>query len=314
MPPAALAGSAPRMASIDLLRMLAAVGIVWFHTDGAPHAQIGYAGLPIFLLIYFSLLTQRSGVHAPPQFVRRRRDRLLRPWLFWCAVYGACRLAKAAYAMDPSFLIRLLSLETFLAGPFIHLWYLPYAFASGLLLYLLNRRIQRINDTLVVLAATLTGVLLLVASTLSLNAFALARPLPQWEFGLAAIPLGLAVGRCLAIPSRRVRGLLLSLIAATTLGASVILVSLNLGELAVPYSVATVLVCLAYSRPGYGSGFAAAAASLTLGIYLIHPLVIPALAHVFPAQGHYPAFVILATCISGMVTWGLLRTPLRRFV
>jgi len=302
------------VASIDLLRVLAAGGIVWFHTEGVPHTEIGYAGLPIFLLIYFSLLTKRSSVHPTAQFLRRRWDRLLRPWLFWYVVYGACRLAEAAYTMDPDSLTRLLSLEALLAGPRIHLWYLPYAFASGLLLYLLNRRLQRSNDTLVVFAATLLGVLLLVACTLSLKTFELVRPLPQWEFGLAAIPLGLAIGRCLMIPSRRVQQMFLCLVASVTLGTCVILMSRDLNELAIPYSLAMTSVCFAYGWPASGNAFAATAASLTLGIYLIHPLVIPVLTRFFPAQGHYSIFIVLATCLSGAVTWGLMRTPLRKFV
>jgi peptidoglycan/LPS O-acetylase OafA/YrhL len=249
-----------------------------------------------------------------PQFLRRRWDRLLKPWLFWSAVYGVCRLAKAAYTMNLDSLARLLSLETFLAGTCIHLWYLPYAFASGLLIYLLNKRLRQTNDTLVVLAATLLGVLLLPACTLSLHAFELEKPLPQWEFGLAAIPLGLAVGRSLAIPSRRVQGLLLSGIAAMTLTACAILMSLRLDSLAVPYGLAMALVCLAYGWQVNGNGFVAAVAPLTLGIYLLHPLVIVGLTRFFPPQGHYAAFIILAAGISGAVTWGLMQTPLRRFV
>jgi hypothetical protein len=43
-------------------------------------------------------------------------------------------------------------------------------------------------------------------------------------------------------------------------------------------------------------------------------LVMRGLLPVFPAQGHYAAFIILAACLSGAVTWGLMRTPLRRFL
>jgi len=50
-----------RIVSIDGLRILAAVGIVWFHTDGAPFRQIAYVGLPVFLLIFFSLIPNHGG-------------------------------------------------------------------------------------------------------------------------------------------------------------------------------------------------------------------------------------------------------------
>jgi peptidoglycan/LPS O-acetylase OafA/YrhL len=130
-----------RVAGIDLLRIIAAVGIIWFHTDGAPYAQIGYAGLPAFLLIYFSLVTKQSQAHATREFLRRRWARLLKPWLFWSIVYGTCRVIKAAYTGDFSSLEHMLFVGTLFIGTSIHLWYLPYAFLSGLLIYLLNRRI-----------------------------------------------------------------------------------------------------------------------------------------------------------------------------
>ena len=312
--PATLAMPAQRVASIDLLRIVAAVGIVWFHTDGAPYSQIGYAGLPVFLLIYFSLITKQSGVHTTREFLQRRWDRLLQPWLFWWVVYGLGKVVKAAYTMDLSPVERMLSLETFLAGTCIHLWYLPYAFASGFLLYQLNRRIAKANDTLVIFAATAVGILTLAACTVSMQAFRLAPPWPQWEFGLAAIPLGLAVGRSLAAPSRRVQMERLAVISAVTMGVSLVLVSRVPYSAAFPYSLALVLVCLAYGCPISSNGFIAAAAPLTLGIYLLHPLVIVGLTRFLPASGNYPAFILLAALISATVTWALMQTPLRRFV
>jgi surface polysaccharide O-acyltransferase-like enzyme len=312
--PAPLSLPSERLASIDLLRIMAVVGIIWFHTGGAPYVQIGYAGLPMFLLIYFSLVTKQSRLHATSQFLRRRWDRLLKPWLFWSVVYGVCRLVKAAYTMDVSSIERMLSLETVLVGTSIHLWYLPYAFASGLFIHVLNRRTVRISDTLVVLAAALTGAFVLAACTVGLHAYELARPLPQWEFGLAAIPLGLAIGRSLAIPSRRVQMLLLSVICATTLGTCAILTSFHLDSTAIPYGLAMVFVCLAYGWQVNGNGLIATLAPLTFGIYLLHPLVMYGLPHFLAAQGHHAAFIALTACISSAVTWGLMQTPLRRFV
>jgi peptidoglycan/LPS O-acetylase OafA/YrhL len=314
--PATVAVSLPsqRVVGIDLLRILAAVGIVWFHTEGAPHAQIGYAGLPVFLLIFFSLVIKQSCAQTVAQFLTRRWDRLLKPWLFWCVVYGLCRLTKAAYALDWGPLERMLSLETFLAGTCIHLWYLPYAFASGLLIYKINRRLVRVNDTLVVLAATVIGVLTLAGGAVTLHVCELAPPLPQWGFGMAAIPLGLAVGRSLAIPARRVQMLLLSCVSAITLGAAAILVALDLDSSAVPYGLGVMLVCLAYSWQVNDNGFIAAVAPLTFGIYLLHPLVIRGLGSLLPPDGHYAAFIALTTSISGAATWVLMQTPLRRFV
>lgn len=306
--------TASRLAGIDLLRIAAAVGIVWFHTEGAPYVQIGYAGLPIFLLIYFSLLTRQSGAHSTLEFLQRRWDRLLKPWLFWSAVYGAAKLAKAAYTMEGSQLGQMLSLETFLAGPYIHLWYLPYAFVSGLLLYVINRRLVKSSEALVIIAATVLGLLLLTASSMGLALNDLPRPLPQWGFGLAAVPLGLALGRSLAVSSRRRQVGFLALVSLTTLGVSALLVSLGFDSAAVPYSVAIALVSLAYAWPIRPHGSITVVASLTLGIYLLHPLVARGVVHLLPLPEHYIASILLTACLSAAVAWALRQTPLRRFV
>ncbi len=303
-----------RIGSIDLLRILAAVGIIWFHVEGAPGRQIGYAGLPVFLLIFFSFVSKQAAVNTTASYLQRRRNRLLEPWLFWFAVYGSCRLVKAVFAADWSALDALVSWETFLAGPYYHLWYLPYAFLAGLLVHSLSRRMSRANGPAVVAGATLLGVLALAGCSMHMSLHALPRPLPQWEFGLAAIPLGVAIGRCLMSPSRRRRNLLLSLVGGATAAAGTVLGLLGLGESAVPYGLAVSLVCLAYGWQIRNNGWIAALAPLTLGIYLVHPLVIREFRQVFAPEQNYAVFMVLTAIISGLITLGLTRTPLRRFV
>ena len=312
--PALLSVPLERVAGIDLLRILAAAGIIWFHTEGAPHRGIGYAGLPVFLLIFFSLVTRQSPARTTAQFVSRRWHRLLKPWLFWSLVYGSCRLAKAAATADWHSLDEVLSVQTLFIGTWVHLWYLPYAFVLGLLLHALNRRISAVDHVAVVVAATVVGVVTLAACTAHMAGRALTPPLPQWEFGLATIPFGLAVGRSLAVPSRRGRVWLLLMIAGATVGVSALLTSLGFRSMAVPYSLAVVLVCLAYLGPVRSNALIGVVAPLTFGIYLIHPLVIYGLRHSFLADGHYAVAIILTTCLAGAATWALTKTPLRGVV
>ncbi len=304
-----------RVDSIDRLRVLAAIGIVWFHTEGAPYRQIGYAGLPVFLLIFFSLITVRSTADPALGFLRRRWDRLLKPWLFWSALYGALRLAKAAYLRDTPSCQEMLSLETILMGTHVHLWYLPYAFGSGCLVYWVNRRTAQIDHAFAAFVATGIGLLLLVAHVLGLSTGQLMRPLPQWEFGLAAVPLGFAVGRCLMVPERRTQQFLLSAVALTTLATAAVL-SAAVGPMssAIPYTLAVVLVCLAYGRRTNDSVVVALLAPLTFGIYLIHPLINYGLGQFVASEQHCAAFIGLTVCLSGLVTLALMRTPVRRFL
>ncbi len=303
-----------RVANIDRLRILAAIGVVWFHMQGAPHREIGYAGLPIFLLIFFSLITMRSHRDGTARFLKRRWNRLMVPWLFWSIVYGVCKFSKAMSATDMSSVRDMLHMESVLAGTHIHLWYLPYAFASGLLIYAINGWTSGVRNVVAALVAATLGVLALMGHATGVFGGNLMVPLPQWIYGLAAIFVGFAIGRCMMIPSRDTQRALLFVIALMVLAACSILNSMGFTSLAVSYGLGTVLVCIAYAWPSGNDAFVEHVAPLTLGIYLIHPLASYGLRHFVVPADHYTALLILTVCISGLVTLGLMKTPLRRFV
>lgn len=312
--PASVPGATARLAGLDLLRIAGALGVIWFHVGTMPSIRIGCAGLPIFLLIYFSLIVKQGSAHTTAEFLQRRWDRLLKPWLFWSAVYGVGWVAKAVCTRDWGPLVQMLSLGTLFTGTYIHLWYLPYAFGTGLLLHTINRRLAKASDAPVIIGALLVGVLMLVASSTDLYTKQWPVPLPQWELGLPALPLGLALGRALTLPSQRRRVRFLSLVSLITVGACVLLALLS-GSPAIPYGLAIGLVGLIYVRPIPSNALVAAVAPLMLGIYLIHPLIAWALVHAFLPPGHGVALALLTTaCLSGAITWGLQRTPLKRFI
>jgi surface polysaccharide O-acyltransferase-like enzyme len=312
--PHSLPLSVERLASIDRLRILAAIGIVWFHTDGAPHRQIGYAGLPVFLLIFVSLLTTRGSAGTIRGFLRRRYDRLLKPWLFWSAIYGLCRLTKAACAMDIAALREMVSVETLTAGTSIHLWYLPYAFLLSVLIYEFNRWTARANHVVVTSTAVLAGVAFLAVHAVGIWGHELPRPLPQWEFGLAAIPLGIAMGRCLEISPRELQRLSLLMISLAIVIGCQILNSRGFDSAVVPYGIGVSLVCIAYSWEIRSDILVSSLAPLTFGVYLIHPLVAYGLQQILTPDGSYSLFVLLTVCISALVVLALKRTPIRQFL
>lgn len=312
--PLTLASPFERIASIDDLRVLAAIGIVWFHTDGAPYRNVGYAGLPVFLLIFFSLITSRSGAAKPLSFLKRRWDRLLKPWLFWSLLYGLFRLAKGASGGHFDSFRTMVSLQTVLAGTYIHLWYLPYAVISGFLVYELNRYTLRFNNAAVVFTATAIGLLILVVHAMGLSSHHLMCPVPQWEFGLAAIPLGFAIGRCLMVPSCWQQRLLLSTISFATLMTALLLIAFGHASSVIPYSLAVMLVCLAYCWRTNRTAILGTLAPLTFGIYLVHPLVSYGLRHWVLADQRCATFIGLTLCLSALLTLGIKQTPFRRFV
>jgi surface polysaccharide O-acyltransferase-like enzyme len=110
-----------RRQDIELLRVVSAFGIVWFHSR-AYGGAVAYSGLIAFLILSITL-GGKSG--APDlQTLRRRAERLLVPWLFWFAIYGASNLwqGQAFIPVEHGLAAGIL------AGPSIHLWYLPFIF------------------------------------------------------------------------------------------------------------------------------------------------------------------------------------------
>lgn len=303
-----------RVANIDRLRILAALGVIWFHTEAAPHREIGYAGLPIFLLIFFSLITARSHLDGITRFVRRRCDRLIVPWLFWSVVYGVCKFGKAMLMMDMESLHEVLSMKSLLAGTHIHLWYLPFAFVSGLLIYIVNGWTLRVSNAAAILAATILGVLTLWGNAMFVFGRTLPIPLPQWCYGLAAILLGFAIGRCMLFRSPNTRASMLLVIAVTVSATCVVLSFMGFLSLGVPYGLGTALVCVAWALPLGSDAVVRRLAPLAFGVYLIHPLVCYGLTRFAVPSEHYAALFVLTACISGLATFALTKTPLRRFV
>jgi len=302
-----------RIANIDRLRVLAAIGIVWFHTEGAPGRRLGYVGLPIFLLVFVSLLARQGRTGSTKGFLVRRWRRLLKPWLFWSVVYALCRLVNAVRLEEPSSFVEILSARFIFVGSNIHLWYLPYAFFSGIVIYELNRWIPKARDITVSLVALVVGILTLVLCAITTAAFDLPVPLSQWQFGLSSLPLGYAIGRSLSVPSRRFQIGLLATICLTVL---VTCISLHVAgyRLGLTYGLAMPLVCMAYVFPGRWDAAVGEMASLTYGIYLIHPLVGYSLSQSAPLNGHYVLLIILTAGVSGLLTFGVKKTPFREFV
>lgn len=127
--------STARRQDIEALRLLACWGIVSFHLrpTGAAWA---YGGLVAFVVL--SVWLGGSSTRPPDMAtVRRRAQRLLLPWALWFIVYASINAARGGDALPaPDGL-----LAATLAGPSIHLWYLPFMFGALLLLDVLRAHI-----------------------------------------------------------------------------------------------------------------------------------------------------------------------------
>lgn len=103
---------------IELLRIISAFGIVYFHSGNLSGKEFAYAGLVFFVIIsaYFAICSPRSKKPLA------RLKRLMIPCIIWSIVYGLFNLILKGkiFPMDCSLA------ECLLSTPALHFWYLPY--------------------------------------------------------------------------------------------------------------------------------------------------------------------------------------------
>ena len=134
-----------RIASMARIRILAAFGVVWFHMGSITGREFGCAGLPIFLLVSFSLISAYSfsRPYDIKQFIAKRAIRLLVPWFVWSGVYAFFKYAHSIRKGE-SYLSEL-GFNNLAMGTNLHLWYLPYAFVAAIAVYKLTFRTRNIS-------------------------------------------------------------------------------------------------------------------------------------------------------------------------
>ena len=303
-----------RIVNIERLRFLAAFGIVLFHTLGDRHVftkTIGYSGLPVFLIVFSFLLIINQKEISFFEFTQKRFQRLIIPWLFWCIVYAAFFLLKQYYqqrVLQWSF-----HWNTIMMGTSIHLWYLPYAFFMSLVIFW----IKKIDVGGYTLHLTWVFTLLLIPSFILFSRWIdndmLPSPLPQWLFGIPAILIGMILGIIYNMEKVCTRQLVLTGFWGSLLLLFIFLYWKNLHSMLIPYSVAALLSSLALFCRGHEDRLSLKLASLTFGIYLIHPM----LGYIINFVTHDKQNLLLSFgifLIAGALTWIMQKTYLRKVV
>ncbi len=257
----------PKRPDIELLRLLSAFGIVCFHSGpaeawGAWGIPFAYSGLVVFLVLSMAL-GGRSG--APDAAtVRHRALRLLRPWLVWFGIYAAFNLVRGLPALPTDHGLT----AAILAGPSIHLWYLPFAFVALLTLDLLRAHVPL--RTLAGVAFVLTLVLIATAPVWRPVTLILPYPALQWADALAPALAGVFVLGAGLWPRR----VALAMAALLVFTAAVLAAFEWVGA---PYAVglaASLFVLLRVSGPvATWPVNLGALTDCTFGIYLSHSLV-----------------------------------------
>jgi hypothetical protein len=215
-------------------------------------------------------------------------------------IVSALRHARPAFADFSPYML--------LGGTAAHLWYLPFALLASLAAVLLYRRIRPWDDRLVHLAwlATLVALFVFVWPT---HSGSWTFPFGQWRFAAYSIPIGLAVGHAMRHEGARLPRLLS---ISTTVAACGLIVG---GAEATAYAFGTALASVGFVwTPRLGrAGWSLV--GLSLGVYVLHPLVISQVVHRLGWDEHHRALgAVLAIAASTALAAILRATPIRKFV
>jgi peptidoglycan/LPS O-acetylase OafA/YrhL len=261
-----------RRQSIDLLRFVAAFGIVWAHMQ-APYMVEGYVALALFLILTAFLSVRSLARGGVKRFWLGRLWRFFLPWVLWSAVFAALNVLRGGWTtLIPDNAGRLL------IGPVIHLWFLPFViFASPLVILAL----WVLTSPARVWVAALGAVPLAVATIRAHDQGGLAEPLAQWAFATMPLLYGL-----LSAAGQHHRAVAAPVVFA---GLSCGIATYVFGSPTAPYLVAAALLFEAVWRARLPSQQFAHAAALAFGIYLIHPFFMLVWYHV--AGPDHPASI-----------------------
>lgn len=312
----------PRIANIERLRIISAFGVASFHTHEWFPRSIGVAGFIILLLSYCAFVVNKPEPYGIAKVARRKAERLIKPWLFWSVIYGMLGLAKMIYE-NVSF-SDVFSPTMLLTGTRIHLWFLPFAFVAALLLVCIHRKIVGIRDSYTIITAISIGALCVFGCSIIQSHLHPPTPLAQWVLGLPAIPLGFAIGRIKILQKTEDRKKYFVFVILSALAACVGCIAfdrlshgiwLNFSsKFAVRYFVSLVIFCAALHWRGKLDPISASLASLSYGIYLVHPLVLVPFYQFSIAIQHPLLLLFLVLSISSLIIFILKKTPLKQFV
>jgi hypothetical protein len=222
-----------RNQSIEAVRILAAFGIVLFHS-GAAGSELGYSGLVVFT----ALATYFAGSGAA-----KLARRVLVPWAFWTVFYLGWRFA----ADGSPFHEGLSPVASVLYGT--HLWFLPFIFAVNLALSFATAR-------WVPLACGI-GAFALLAASPWWRELQLASGAPVTQF-LHAIPAAL-----LGVAFRQRVGM------AVSAAGLVVCLLWSVPGVSLPYAVGGFAVLVAMLLPRLPWNIEAVSACM-MGVYLVH--------------------------------------------
>lgn len=293
--------------NVERLRILAALGIVCFHSlpFWNQWKLIGYSGLPIFLMVFSALIMSHQHHQDLSGFMRKKVSRILLPWGFWSMVYILCKVVKSCVMRQH---VVLLPENAYLIGTSLHLWYLPYTFVMSFFIVFIQRVAERFAALPWSLLFAGLGLASFAFSSVVLSRAYLHSPVGQWLFGLPGILLGLAIGHIHRFEDIRKKAVLYFILFSLLLLISWFLYLENITAMTVPYILGLLCVLPCFVWVGKPDNTTLYLSGLTYGVYLIHPLVIS----IFHFFYEVPSFIMIIEVyiLSALIATGLKRSRL----
>jgi len=334
---------------LDILRIAATAAVVWLHvsalvvlnTDSTPPqwwaGNIADAAsrwcLPIFVMLSGALLLNDPRSFTATEFYARRASRLLLPLAFWTSVYLGYRYFHDH--IGGADLFR----DTLRGYPYYHLWFLYMIVGLYAVTPLLKTFVVNSNRATVTMTALMVFLITSIDRTLSLAMLSAhhlkdaphtflvlwLRFLPYFLAGYILIKWPRRISIALTMACALISCALLSVVTAYAhqkdwedpyfaydyLDPIVVFVSLVLFA----RISSTPVSCSPTTRRSLQS-----LASLTFGIYLVHPLWLNALQKVglsgltYPAVVCIPLTTVTAFALSAVTTAAIRATPVLRRV
>lgn len=334
------------MVWVDNARILAIVAVVLVHVSGGALVEFpigsgswwianAFASLarwcvPVFVMIS-GLLLLDPGKHGDlSAFYWRRVSRLFWPIVFWSVFYLGWNALKGMVAGSPP-TPRELLLMLASGKPHYHMWFLYMI----VFLYLFAPFLSKVTTTtstrhLKMLTAFMFSIAILDALSDAIRGTAPAL-FVQWF--LAFIPYyvaGEVVRRCALQPPLLMAAIAMASIGLTAWGCHVVSREAGLdagmyfyqylSATVIPMSLAVMHLLKYLDRPLFGRRVNDRITSLTLGAYLVHPVILETIKafsappDVFPQLVYIPALTIVVGLASLGTAWILSRLPILRRV
>ncbi|MDF1763837.1 MAG: hypothetical protein P1U57_10540 [Oleibacter sp.] len=280
--------SIERRVDIELVRVLACIAIVYFHSGVLTGAMrsFAYSGLVVFIIISVCYLSSQSSIK---KVARPMAAKLLAPYVIWSFVFLALYTVIVGKPISDY-----VKLQTLFAGTSIHLWYLPFAYLVLLFSILIK---QKIPSNILSLIA---GVSFLVWISLSLEWRGMVQstplPIPQYAHAFGAVLLGLWVSGF--------RGWINGMIFAFSMFLSLYIAVYKDTGVGVVYFVGMLFCLLLMFGTSINrylqhiKGFVFFVAPLTYGIYIVHPIGLAVLSKVGISEAAWgPLLVFLGSAV-----------------